>query len=289
MDFLSTPRKKPALIDCATFKIFYDEMPIAVQLFDAAGVLCQANPAWESLWQARATDAIGRYNVLQDPQARRAGFAELFQRCLQGEVLEIPDYFYDPVRSGNPGRSRWLHSTMYMVHDALSAEPYVVLIHIDVTERMRAEQKLASHARRVEEANITMKMLLKQVTLAKEELERTISDNIATLILPTLNELENSLADRPERAYVQAIKANISQLTVALPPQLSARYLTLTRREQQVAELIRHGRSTKDIAILLRVSRRTVEYYRDTIRSKFGIKHRKVNLRSLLSVPSQNT
>lgn len=289
MDFIAGHRKKPALIDYATFKIFYDEIPISVQLFNAAGVLCMANPAWETLWQAEASEAIGRYNVLHDAQALRGGFAELFQRCLDGESLELPDHFYDPARSGHPGRSRWLHSTMYRVHDALSAEPYVVLIHLDVTERKQAEQKLATHARRVEEANISMKMLLRQVTVAKEELERTISDNLKSLILPTLNELENRLADRPERAYVQAIRANISRLTSALPPQLSAQYLNLTPREQQVAELIRQGRTTKEIAALLGVSRRTVEFYRDAIRHKFGIKSRKVNLRSFLAAPPQTT
>lgn len=289
MDFLAGHRKRPALIDCATFKIFYDEVPIAVQLFNAEGVLCMANPAWETLWQAEASEAIGRYNVLHDAQALHGGFAELFQRCLDGESLELPDHFYDPARSGYPGRSRWLHSTLYSVHDALSGDPYVVLIHLDVTERKRAEQKLSCHARRVEEANISMKMLLRQVTVAKEELERTISDNLKSLILPTLNELENKLADRPERAYVQAIRTNIGRLTSALPSQLATQYVNLTPREQQVAELIRQGRTTKEIGTLLGVSHRTVEFYRDAIRHKFGIKSRKINLRSFLSAPSPNT
>lgn len=289
MDFLAAHHKKPALIDCATFKIFYDEVPIAVQLFTAAGVLCMANPAWETLWHAKAEDAVGRYNILQDEQVLQSGFVELFQRCLQGESLEIADHFYDPARSGNPGRSRWLHSTMYAVHDALTGDPYVVLIHLDVTERKRAEQKLSCHARQVEEANISMKMLLRQVTVAKEELERTISDNLKSLIVPTLNELESKLADRPERAYVQAIRANIGRLSTALPPTLAAHYLSLTPREQQVADLIRQGRTTKEIATLLGVSRRTVEFYRDAIRSKFGIKSRKVNLRTFLNAPSPTT
>lgn len=289
MNSLPAPRPKPALIDSATFKIFYGEVPIAVQLFNAAGVLCMANPAWESLWQVKAADMVGRYHALEDAQMAQIGFAELFRRCLNGESLEIPDFFYDPARSGNTGRSRWLRSTMHKVHDALSGEPHVMLCHLDVTERKRAEQKLSSHARRVEEANISMKMLLRQVTMAKEELERTISDNLKSLILPTLNELENKLADRPERAYVQAIRANVGRLTSALPSQLAAQYLNLTPREQQVAELIRQGRTTKEIAALLGVSRRTVEFYRDAIRRKFGLKSRKVNLRSFLVAPPHPT
>lgn len=289
MDFLANHRPKPALIDSATFKIFYNEMPIAVQLFNAAGVLCMANPAWEALWQARAEDAVGRYNALEDTQAKEIGFAEFFQRCLHGESLEIPDFFYDPTRSGYPGRGRWLHSTMHKVHDALSGAPYVVLCHLDVTERKEAEQQLASHARRVEEANISMKMLLRQVTMAKEELERTISDNLKSLILPALNELESKLADRPERAYIQAIRANVGRLTAVLPAQLAVHYQNLTRREQQVAELIRQGHTTKEIAALLGVSRRTVEFYRDAIRRKFGLKSRKVNLHSFLAIPSPTT
>ncbi|MCX5852646.1 MAG: LuxR C-terminal-related transcriptional regulator, partial [Deltaproteobacteria bacterium] len=42
------------------------------------------------------------------------------------------------------------------------------------------------------------------------------------------------------------------------------------------------GRSTKDIAEMLNISERGIEFHRNNIRLKLGIKHRKTNLRSYL-------
>ena len=56
----------------------------------------------------------------------------------------------------------------------------------------------------------------------------------------------------------------------------------MTHTEVQVINLIIRGKRTKEIAESLYLSPRTVEFHRDNIRTKLGIKNRKINLRTHL-------
>ena len=52
--------------------------------------------------------------------------------------------------------------------------------------------------------------------------------------------------------------------------------------EIQTAQLIKEGRTSKEIAELLNVSTRTIESHRQNIRVKMGLHTKKANLRSYL-------
>lgn len=56
----------------------------------------------------------------------------------------------------------------------------------------------------------------------------------------------------------------------------------LTPSELQVAEFIRSGMSSQEIASALNVARKTVENHRNSVRTKLGITNRGVNLRNYL-------
>ncbi len=64
---------------------------------------------------------------------------------------------------------------------------------------------------------------------------------------------------------------------------VSSRLMRLTRSETQVAHYVRNGLTNKEIASMLNLSVRTVEFHRDRIRDKLGLKKRKVNLRAYLA------
>jgi DNA-binding NarL/FixJ family response regulator len=79
------------------------------------------------------------------------------------------------------------------------------------------------------------------------------------------------------------IRMNLDEVFGASVPEFSSSFLFFTPNELQVVNLIRKGKTTKDIAHLLNISTRTVEAYRNSIRKKLGLKNKKVNLRTYLS------
>ena len=53
-------------------------------------------------------------------------------------------------------------------------------------------------------------------------------------------------------------------------------------REIQIANLVKEGKTNKEIAEMLNLSVRSVEFHRDNIRKKMKLDHRKANLRVYL-------
>jgi len=64
---------------------------------------------------------------------------------------------------------------------------------------------------------------------------------------------------------------------------LSARYINLTPREIQVANLIKEGKTTKEIADIMGVCLGAISLHRDHIRKKMGLNNKKINLNTYLS------
>jgi DNA-binding NarL/FixJ family response regulator len=55
--------------------------------------------------------------------------------------------------------------------------------------------------------------------------------------------------------------------------------------EIRVANLVKEGKTTKDIAEIMNLAKKTIDFYRENIRGKLGLKNKKTNLRThLLSI-----
>jgi len=174
-------------------------------------------------------------------------------------------------------------------------------INIDITERKmaelgltrardeleeRVEQRTAdlkAKTKELEEVNSALRVLLKRRDKDKSDFEGKVLSNVKELVAPYVEKLKRSSLPAKHMTYLKILESNLNDIVSPFVQQLSSKYSVLTPTEIQIAQLIKEGKATKEIAELLSSSKRTVESHRENIRIKLGLKHKKVNLRSFLS------
>ncbi len=153
----------------------------------------------------------------------------------------------------------------------------------ELTEsRNELEKKIFKRTAELEEVNTALRVLVKSRNADAREMEDRIVFNVNELILPNLEELRNTEINKSQRYLIDIMGKNLEEITSQFIHGIEGRYLKLTPAEMKVANLVKQGKTNKQIAELYKLSPRTVESHRENIRKKTGIKNKKVNLRSYL-------
>ena len=186
---------------------------------------------------------------------------------------------------GREGDIRDVYMTVAMIPGTKKS----VASFLDITERKRAEEALKRRERELEvkshnleELNTALKVLLKQREKDKEELEGRVLSNVRQLVLPYMEKLKKSSLDPDIMTCINIIETNLQDVTSPFSQRLSSKYLNFTPKELQIANLIKEGKTTKEIAELLNTSTGTIDFHRNNIRNKLDLKKKKANLRSYL-------
>ena len=135
----------------------------------------------------------------------------------------------------------------------------------------------------LEEANTALKVLLRQREEDKIELEEKVLLNVRELVLPYLEKLKMKKLGEKQRAYLGIIESNLNDIVSPFVHGLSSKLIKLSPTELQVSNLIKQGNTTKEIAEIMNLATSTIDFHRNNIRKKFGIKNKKTNLRTYLS------
>ena len=144
------------------------------------------------------------------------------------------------------------------------------------------ERDLKLNAMNLQETNTALKVLLEQREKDKNELEEMVLANVRSLLLPSLERLRGCRLNDRQKIYVDSLETNLQTIVSPFLHRFSNKFLNLTPVEIQVASLVKEGKSTKEIASMINVSERGVEFHRNNIRKKLGLTNAKTNLRSYL-------
>ena len=157
------------------------------------------------------------------------------------------------------------------------------MLREEIERRAEATEKLRISSDSLKEMNTAMRVLLNKRTEDLQRAEEVIRMNLKELIDPYLERLDNSGLNRSQRQLLDVVRMNLDEVAGSSTPLLSSKYYMLSPNEVQVVNLIRKGKTTKEMSRLLNVSVRTIEAYRNSIRKKFNLKNKKINLRTYLS------
>lgn len=159
----------------------------------------------------------------------------------------------------------------------------------EIEERRAMEQILRDRERdlqvektNLEETNTALRVLLKRREADKRALQEQVMYNVKKLVLPYLHKAQKEITDERHKTYLGIAEANLGDLTCGFSRRLSLAYYGLTVSELKVADFIRKGKKTREIAALLGLSSRTVEAFRQSIRTKLLLQNKKVNLCTFL-------
>jgi len=147
-------------------------------------------------------------------------------------------------------------------------------------------QQLDIETQKLEEMNTALKVILDQRNKDRVRIEETILSNLKELVFPYIRSLKKLERNKQKSAYLEIVESNLNSIIEPFARRLSSKFINLTPMEIKVADLIKHGKSTKEIAEMFSLSQKTVETHRSIIRRKLGLTHKKANLRTfLLSLP----
>ncbi|MDJ0783428.1 MAG: response regulator [Desulfosarcinaceae bacterium] len=187
------------------------------------------------------------------------------------------------------GAMRWISHNCRPVHDGGGGFLGRRMSNRDITRRKRYEndlelqqQELLQQSKHLERANHALKAMLDHRDIERQSIEASMLANLKRHVFPYIEQLAAMRLSPKAHSFLQIIRTNIEELVTPMNPTLSTAYQSLTPVETTVADLIRLGKGTKEIASLQNVSPRTVAIHRNKIRKKLGLVNSKTNLQTYL-------
>ncbi len=153
---------------------------------------------------------------------------------------------------------------------------------VDITNLKHIQEELRIKSINLEEANTALRVILRHKEEDEAEMERNVMTNLQEGVFPFLDKLKSHILDQPQMQILTLMENNLKKVMSPFLKSVAAKYPKLTPREIEILIFIKEGHSTKDVALMLNTSSRTIDFHRNSIRKKLGIANNKINLRTFV-------
>jgi len=276
-------------------------LPDATFAIDLEGKIIAWNRAAEDLTGVKAKEVLGKknyeyarafwkqrrpmaINLVIEPNEKYENTYSVVRRADNLLIVEaeIPNF-------GQQNTNVYLWCKASPLYDSNGDVTGAIEVIRDITDRKKAEdalikreQDLEIKSHELEELNTALKVLLKRGDEDRRELENSILKNVRELVFPYVEELKKKKLDSISTANLTILESNLRNVVSPFGHKLSSKFDDLTNREVKVADFIKEGKSSKEMAEVLSVTESAINIYRYRLRKKMGLKRRD-NLKTFLS------
>jgi len=261
--------------------VLLNASPDAQLLIDTEGTVIAANETTAKRFKTGVEELLGRciYDLFP-PQVAESRKARVEQVIKSGKSLRMKD-----ERSG-----RVLENVIHPILDQAGNVTHLAVCGTDITEYTSVRQKLVKQERLLKKkagqlsmVNDALEVLLRKSTRIRKEIEEEFLIAVEKGLVPYVEKLKACPLDPKAKDYVMAIDSRLADMAAPYSGRLSLTQFAFTHKEKQVAKLILEGKTTKEIADELNLTKGTIDFHRNHIREKLGIKKSKIGLHAYLS------
>jgi PAS domain S-box-containing protein len=271
------------------YRTLVETMGDGLSEIDEHQVTTYANEMLCRMWGRSKQEIIGK-KVVQflDDENRKILFDQLEKRRKGGS---------------GPYEIVWTKKDGSMIHTIMTPTPYfddqgnfkgsfavITDISKQKSERnlleLRVKQRtreLENKTKSLEEVNTALRVLLKKREEDKTLLEERMLLNVRELVFPYIERMREAQLNDRQLGCLDIMESTLNNIVSPFLHRVSLDFLKLTPSEIQVANLVKFGKTTKEIAGILNLSGKTIEFYRKSIRKKVGITNKSINLQTFLS------
>lgn len=155
-------------------------------------------------------------------------------------------------------------------------EPLYFASHIQDISEVKKKTKM------LEETNTALRGLLEHRGDDKRTRDKEIYTSFEKFAFPYLDKLATTPMDSEQKTYLQILRSNLEEIVQPYANKLISLESKLTHTELRVADLVKLGKSSQEIADALNMSLQAVFFHRNNIRKKLGLRKSGTNLRAFL-------
>jgi PAS domain S-box-containing protein len=228
------------------------------------------NPGFTRMTGYQPVEVLGKTpRILQGPKTDRDVLKKIRIALQEGRVFSG-----QAINYRKDGTEFWNEWHIEAIKNNNGTITHYMAIQRDITKRKEIEQTIV-------QKNLALKEILEQIEIEKDRIKENVQLNVEMILLPALKKLRKK-SSGPTKGYIDILEKNLLDLTGTFGRHASEKRFNLSPREAEIANLIKSGLSSKEIAEMIHISFKTVETHRNRIRKKLNILKKDINLTTYL-------